>query len=1220
GNLTIAANTNITADTDSDGIGNFALNGTLFNTNNNPLTIIAADVQLDGVLNLGSANLTLQPSTDNNTVGIGSGATGIFNLNTTDLTNITTTGNVTIGRMDNTGVVNIAASGNPLDLSGIDYNLIVIGGGGLNINSNITTENDQTYDGDINLSNNTVLEGKNIALNGNINASTNGGQSLTVNGSGNTTLGSDDTQEVGGINRLSSLTMNGAGTTTIKTNAVNTTGNQTYNNGVIVGSDTTINSSNNSNVAFNNTIDSDGTPRSLTINAGGLTSFNDSIGNTSSLFSLTTDVGGTIAINTTSIKTAGDQTYGELMSLGSDVVLESTDNGNITFNDQVDSGGGIARNLTVNTGGITRFNNAVGDNNPLNSLTTNIEGSTEINNNVTTTGTAGQTYNDQVKFTNNAIITSNALNFGNDVSGVGVELTILPVTATQAITLGGTSNDISGVLTLNKSEIDFFQDGFNLITFGRVDGSGLITLTGDVTFKDPVVVRSPIGSGAINGTNANITGTGDASVTLQANQDIVTGNISTQGQAISITTPNGKVTTGSLITSSTTGNGGDVTLQSFGNINTGNINSSSTFGEGGKIDITITDRNIPVELLTAEILSTGLVATGNIDSSGITGGDITIQPFSSLITGNLNSSGTFGKAGDVTLGLSNQIIQIGSIKAESISNQGGNVDISALVYFIAKDSFTSLNGQKASISTLGLPSSGVFSLLHGASILQVGTLPIDSLGNITGSGTKDAIIVGETRLSNINIPGNFSVPNINIVSQEPPPNVPRTALLSGSLGLAAPNNTDVSPRGETKIHNEVSSVLGINVRELSDTEIQSRLTKIVGIKPAIIEAFFKPDWNFPQGSAKEQDSDKLYLAVITANSQKIEKPVPGVTRKNIKEIRQNYLRRLQDANLARSDSKSYLNYSQELYNALIKPIAQDLVELKVDTLSFVMDTDLRSLPIAALHDGERFIFEKYKIGIMPSTSLTLPEKPESYDVRQTQILAMGASEFDNINPSLDPLPAVPIELNTITNIWLNNSSATKSQNSKPYYLNKEYFTIDNFIKARSLNQFRMIHLATHGKFEGGLKNSYIQFGDGKVTLDNLATTLNLNSSPFVELMVLSACETAIADKEAEMGFAGIAVKAGVKSVLASLWSVDDAGTLALMVSFYKHLQSNPIKVEALRLAQLDMMTGKVQFKDGYIVINDERIEKLPPDLEDLKDIDFKHPYYWSAFTMIGNFW
>ncbi len=305
----------------------------------------------------------------------------------------------------------------------------------------------------------------------------------------------------------------------------------------------------------------------------------------------------------------------------------------------------------------------------------------------------------------------------------------------------------------------------------------------------------------------------------------------------------------------------------------------------------------------------------------------------------------------------------------------------------------------------------------------------------------------------------------------------------------------------------------------------------------------------------------------------------------------------------RPDSKdAYLPYAQKLYQWLIAPIESELEAFNIDTLIFVMDAGLRSLPLAALHDGEQFLVEKYSIGSVPSISLT----DTSYQaLKDSQVLAMGASEFPN--SGLDDLPSVPTELSTITEkLWSGES-----------VLN-EQFTLDNLRTMRQKNRFDVVHLATHADFNQ--KDAYIQFWDEEVGLDDLRD-LQLYQPPIVELLVLSACKTAVGDPDAEMGFAGLAVRTGVKSALASLWQVNDAGTSALMSEYYHQLSQEEItiKAEALRQAQLAMLRGQVRIESGKLVANGVEVP-LPKALESLPNKDFSHPYYWAGFTMIGSPW
>lgn len=306
------------------------------------------------------------------------------------------------------------------------------------------------------------------------------------------------------------------------------------------------------------------------------------------------------------------------------------------------------------------------------------------------------------------------------------------------------------------------------------------------------------------------------------------------------------------------------------------------------------------------------------------------------------------------------------------------------------------------------------------------------------------------------------------------------------------------------------------------------------------------------------------------------------------------------------DPNDYLDASREVYQWSIAPIENELEANEIDILIFSFDMGLRTLPIAVLHDGEQFLVERYALGIVPSFGLV----DRGYrDVSQSEVLAMGASTFSD----LPPLPAVPVELETIVDrpwqgTWLLDGD----------------FTVANFLRQYQEQPYGVVHLATHGEFlPGNLDNSYIQFSDRRLTLSDfreIAIQLGWPqtlSTP-VELLVLSACQTAVGDPSAELGFAGLAVQAGVKSALASLWYVSDLGTLVLMSEYYQQLQSVPVKAEALRRTQAAIATGQTRVEDGAIVLSNGRLVPLPPELLAESDLVLTHPFFWSAFTLIGN--
>ena len=299
-------------------------------------------------------------------------------------------------------------------------------------------------------------------------------------------------------------------------------------------------------------------------------------------------------------------------------------------------------------------------------------------------------------------------------------------------------------------------------------------------------------------------------------------------------------------------------------------------------------------------------------------------------------------------------------------------------------------------------------------------------------------------------------------------------------------------------------------------------------------------------------------------------------------------------------STSYLQPSQKLYQWILAPLEADLEKLGIETLLLSMDPGLRSLPVAALHDGEQFLIEKYSFSLIPSFSLT----PHQYQsIKNAEVLAMGASKFSNQMP----LPAVPVELEAIA------AKLSKGQ----FFLN-EAFTVENLIAQRQQKRYQIVHLATHAEFRSGTpEKSYIQLWNDRLSLDEMPD-LNWNNPP-VDLLVLSACRTALGDEEAELGFAGLAVQSGVRTALASLWYVSDTGTLGVMAEFYRQIRQSPIKAEALRQAQLAMLRGEVRIENGNLIGSRSAVP-LPNTVSPIVDTDFSHPYYWSGFTAIGSPW
>ncbi len=405
---------------------------------------------------------------------------------------------------------------------------------------------------------------------------------------------------------------------------------------------------------------------------------------------------------------------------------------------------------------------------------------------------------------------------------------------------------------------------------------------------------------------------------------------------------------------------------------------------------------------------------------------------------------------------------------------------------------------------------------------------------------------------------------------------------------------------------EFFNLSGSNLISLEEVrEVLEEVRLSTGTRTAIAYVFFSRGeiqeitQNSQARSAVERSSlfprpdDVLEIAVLTERGRPIRQRT-NVTRRQFMEVAQQFRGGVLNY---RSSPREFLVPAQQLHRWLITPISPQLETDQINNLSFILDEGLRSLPLAALHDGQSFIIEKYSIGLIPSLSLT---DLRYRDIRNAQLLAMGADSFaDNL-----PLPGVGVELRQISQLW-----------GGQFFLNQD-FTLDKLRQQHQQQGTRIIHLATHGFFAGA-DESYIQFWNSRLRLNQLGQ-LGF-SDPKVDLLVLSACQTALGDRDAELGFAGLAIQAGVATTFASLWEVSDEATLAMMVEFYDQLRRTPIKAEAVRQAQLAMLRRQVALRGGRLVIGDRSFE-VTPEVAKLGNRVFSHPFFWSAFTLVGSPW
>ncbi|MFP4099719.1 CHAT domain-containing protein [Coleofasciculus sp.] len=279
-------------------------------------------------------------------------------------------------------------------------------------------------------------------------------------------------------------------------------------------------------------------------------------------------------------------------------------------------------------------------------------------------------------------------------------------------------------------------------------------------------------------------------------------------------------------------------------------------------------------------------------------------------------------------------------------------------------------------------------------------------------------------------------------------------------------------------------------------------------------------------------------------------------------------------------SQTLRNQSQQVYKWLIQPIRERLDKNNIKTLVFVLDGSLRNVPLAALYDGENYLFQKYALVVAPNLVM---QNPKPLNKQKITVLAaslvqppVGFEQFAellNVEKELDKIAETGVALST---------------------LREQEFTRVNFNQKLNKSAFQVIHIATHGKFSSDPDNTFILAADGKLTvkeLDELFRLRNATHVDAIELLVFSACETADGDKRADLGIAGTTVRAGAGSAIATLWSVDDESSVEFMKQFYQNLaQPNVTKAEALRRAQ----------------------EHL------LQNTEYKSPRYWAPYILIGN--
>ncbi len=274
--------------------------------------------------------------------------------------------------------------------------------------------------------------------------------------------------------------------------------------------------------------------------------------------------------------------------------------------------------------------------------------------------------------------------------------------------------------------------------------------------------------------------------------------------------------------------------------------------------------------------------------------------------------------------------------------------------------------------------------------------------------------------------------------------------------------------------------------------------------------------------------------------------------------------------------RAFYNPAKKLYNWLILPEIEALKAHNINTIVFVPDGLLRNIPLSALYDGQQYLVENFSVAVTSGLQLLTPTSVKDMKLKT---LAVGLTQERQGFSALD---------------FVNQELAEIQTQTDSLVLVDQDFTTQAFQQEITLSNYPIVHIATHGQFSSSLDSTFLLAWDDKISINKLDQILQgrtPSQKQAIELLVLSACETATGDKQAALGLAGMAVRAGARSTLATLWSVNDQATAQMMSDFYQQLGTRQFpKAEAVRKAQLSL----------------------------LKSNRYSHPFYWAPYVLLGN--
>ena len=366
--------------------------------------------------------------------------------------------------------------------------------------------------------------------------------------------------------------------------------------------------------------------------------------------------------------------------------------------------------------------------------------------------------------------------------------------------------------------------------------------------------------------------------------------------------------------------------------------------------------------------------------------------------------------------------------------------------------------------------------------------------------------------------------------------------------------------------------------------IQARNT-IESLQMAELENYFRQAClrATPEEIDKIDSAAATIYPIVTSEKLAVLTSIPGQPIKlhtqdiSSDEIKSQVRELMGQFNPAASNKRRKAN-SQQFYSWLVEPSLKDFQTAEIETLVFVLDSSLRNLPVSALYDGEKYLVENYAIALTPGLQL-LPST--TLENKNLEAVVAGLSEP---NQGFVALPGVKTEVQEI------------AANVDSQLLLNDQFTNDRLRQTlKATTEAPILHLATHGQFSSKVEETFILTWDDRIGINELEQLLKVREETPklipIELLVLSACQTAQGDNKAALGIAGIALKSGARSTIGTLWSVSDESTALLVDRVYKQIAIAPKnKAQILRQAQLDLIQSE----------------------------KYHHPYYWSPFVLVGN--